>query len=44
MSSKRGIRTARTNALIGPTTEVFDGDKSLEQWVSHFENVVAING
>ena len=24
--------------------EVFDGDKSLEQWVSHFENVVAING
>ena len=24
--------------------EVFDGDKSFDQWVSHFENVSAVNG
>ena len=33
---------SRTRPLVLP--EVFDGDKSFDQWVSHFENVSAVNG
>ena len=29
--------------VLGPW-EVFDGQKSFDEWVSHFENVSAVNG
>ena len=34
--------TARARPLVLP--EVFDGQKSFDKWVSHFENVSAVNG
>jgi len=33
---------ARMRPLVLP--EVFDGQKSFDEWVSHFENVSAVNG
>ena len=32
---------AQTRPLVLP--EVFDGQKSFDEWVSHFENVSAVN-
>ena len=34
--------TARARPLVLP--EVFDGQRSFDEWVSHFENVSAVNG
>lgn len=34
--------TARARPLVLP--EVFDGQMSFDEWVSHFENVAAVNG
>ena len=30
--------------LFFSSSEVFDGQKSFDKWVSHFENVSAVNG
>ena len=43
MSVQDGDRpTARARPLVLP--EIFDGQKSFDEWVSHFENVSAVNG
>ena len=43
MSVQDGDRpTARARPLVLP--EIFDGQKRFDEWVSHFENVSAVNG